>query len=431
MVDQFERLAQVVAMDQGKHITEARGEIRRVIEIVEMACGIPALIQGGTFQNLGGNVSGRIIRAPLGVFCGIAPFNFPALVFGWFVPFAIGTGNTFVFKPSPESPLFMQEMGKILNEVGIPDGVVNIVHGGKEVADAWYDQDSVAGICLVGSTPTAKSIATACGRSGKKCMLLGGAKNFLVAMEDADIDALVDGILSSGFGAAGQRCLASSNIAIAETIYDTVVDRLVEASSSLVVGDATDPDVTVGPVISAAAKQRIEQAIATAVDDGAVLVLDGRQPRLPAKNSNGYFVGPTILKDVTPQMAIAQEEVFGPVLGLIKIRNLDEALAMIEGLRAGNGACIFTQNLYCAERFIEEADVGMIGVNVGISAPHPYMPFGGIKDSLIGNNKTQGKGAIDFFTQDKVVTVRVLCSDEGGMLDAGTDRPLLRSCTAI
>jgi malonate-semialdehyde dehydrogenase (acetylating)/methylmalonate-semialdehyde dehydrogenase len=206
---------------------------------------------------------------------------------------------------------------------------------------------------------------------------------------------------------------------------------LVEASSSLVVGDATDPDVTVGPVISAAAKQRIEQAIATAVDDGAVLVLDGRQPRLPAKNSNGYFVGPTILKDVTPQMAIAQEEVFGPVLGLIKIRNLDEALAMIEGLRAGNGACIFTQNLYCAERFIEEADVGMIGVNVGISAPHPYMPFGGIKDSLIGNNKTQGKGAIDFFTQDKVVTVRVLCSDEGGMLDAGTDRPLLRSCTAI
>lgn len=433
----FEDLAHIIAVDQAKHIAEARGEVRRVIEIVEMACGIPALIQGETVQGVANNINGRVIKAPLGVFCGIAPFNFPALVFGWFIPFAIGTGNTFVYKPSPESPLFMQRMGEILMEIGLPKGVVNIVQGGKEVAEAWYDQEDVAGVCLVGSSPTAKKIAEGCGRMGKKTMLLGGAKNFLVAMEDANIDALVDNVLSSGFGSAGQRCLASSNIAIAEEIYDTVVERLVEASKAISVGDATDPDIIVGPVISANAKQRIEQDISAAVENGATLALDGRDPSLPEKNSNGYFVGPTILKDLTPCMEVTRKELFGPVLGLMKISSLDQALDMIKELPVGNGACLFTQNLYYAERFIEEADVGMVGVNVGISAPHPYMPFGGIKDSLVGNNKAQGKEGIDFFTQNKVATVRIIPpSDEGKMVKPGDSNEAqgkdnsIRSCTA-
>ena len=404
----FEDLAHIIATDQAKHIAEARGEVRRVIEIVEMACSIPALIQGDTLQGVAGDINARVIKAPLGVFCGIAPFNFPALVFGWFIPFAIATGNTFVFKPSPDSPLFMQRMGEILLEIGLPDGVVNVVQGGREVAEAWYDHKSVAGVCLVGSSPTAKKVAEGCGRTGKKIMLLGGAKNFLVAMEDANIDALIDNLVSSGFGSAGQRCLASSNIAIVESIYDTVVERLVEASVGLPVGDATDPDVIVGPVISAQARERIENDVKEAVANGAQLALDGRTPDLPDNNRDGFFVGPTILTDVTTDMEVSRKEVFGPVLGLMKIKDLDEALDMIEELPVGNGACLFTQNLFYAEKFIDRADVGMVGINVGISAPHPYLPFGGIKDSLVGNNKAQGKEGVAFFTQNKVATVRIL-----------------------
>ena len=429
MVANKEMLALAIAEDQAKHIAEARGEVQRVIEILQMACTIPALIQGETVPNIAANISGRITKAPLGVFCGVAPFNFPALVFGWFIPFAIGVGNTFVYKPSTESPLFMQKMMEVLESIGLPKGVVNIVHGDREVVEAWYDDENVAGVCLVGSSPTAKAIAEGCGRNGKKTMLLGGAKNFLAVMEDAPMDLLIENVLMSGYGSAGQRCLAVSNIACVESIHDEFVERLLAASKDVTLGDAMNPDVFMGPVISAAAKQRIEGYIQQGIDAGATLALDGRQPALAEANREGYFVGPTVFTDVTPCMSIAREEIFGPVLSVMKIGCIDGALRMIKNHPMGNGACIFTQNAYYIEKFINQADVGMVGVNVGICAPHPYMPFGGIKDSLVGNNKVQGKEGIDFFTQNKVATVRVVDPKAGQPTAAAADSGV-RSCVA-
>lgn len=407
MKESLESLAQSIAIDQAKHISEARGEVQRVIEIVEMACNAPSLLQGETLEQIADGINGRVTRQPLGVFCGIAPFNFPALVFGWFIPFALAAGNSFVFKPSMESPLFMQKMGQLLIDIGLPKGVVNIVYGEKEVAETWYEMPEVVGVCLVGSSPTAKSIAEACGRVGKKTMLLGGAKNYLVALEDAQMDLLISNIVQSGYGSAGQRCLASSIIAVVPELYDEVIERLVNASKAVVVGDAMNEDVFMGPVISTQAKDRIENYIQIGIDAGAKLVLDGRKPEIPEANKNGYFVGPTILTDVTPCMKIAQQEIFGPVLSVMKIKDLDDAIDLIRKQPTGNGACLFTQNMYSAEKFMDEADVGMVGINVGVCAPHPYLPFGGIKESLIGNNKVQGKDGFDFFTQNKVSTIRV------------------------
>jgi malonate-semialdehyde dehydrogenase (acetylating)/methylmalonate-semialdehyde dehydrogenase len=436
MQDNLEKLAEAIAIDQAKHISEARGEVQRVIEIMEMACNAPALLQGETLAHIAPGINGRVTRQPLGVFCGVAPFNFPALVFGWFVPFAIAAGNSFVFKPSMESPLFMQTMGQLMLDAGLPKGVVNIVHGEREVAETWYQMREVVGVCLVGSSPTAKSIAEACGRVAKKTMLLGGAKNYLVALADAQIDLLITNIIQSGYGSAGQRCLASSIIAVVPELYDEVVERVVEAAKKITVGDAMDADVFMGPVISAQAKQRIEDSIETGIKGGARLVLDGRNPEMPAANKNGYFIGPTIFADVTPCMEIAQVEIFGPVLSIMKINDLDDALDLIQKQPTGNGACLFTQNMYYAEKFM--ADVGMVGINVGVCAPHPYMPFGGIKESLVGNNKVQGKEGYDFFTQNKVSTIRVAAPAGQLAADAAADKPAeiasskggVRSCIA-
>ena len=428
MVDNHEMLAESIAIDQAKHIAEARGEVQRVVEIVQMACTIPALIQGETISGIADNISGRVVRAPLGVFCGVAPFNFPALVFGWFIPYAIATGNTFVYKPSTDSPLFMQKMMQLIHDMELPAGVVNIVHGDRAVVESWYDDDNVAGLCLVGSTPTAKAMAEGCGRHGKKAMLLGGAKNSLVAMEDAPMDLLIENILISGYGSAGQRCLASSNIIAVSEVYDEVIERLVEASKGVTVGDAMDPDIFMGPVISAKAKKSIEDYIQSGVDAGATLELDGRNPKMVKEISNGFYVGPTVFSDVKQDMAIAQEEIFGPVISVLKVGCINGALRVVNNQKMGNGACIFTQNNYYTEKFIDDADVGMVGVNVGICAPHPYMPFGGIKDSLIGNNKVQGKDAIDFFTHNKTATIRVV-DPEGGQGIASQDKSV-RSCVA-
>jgi len=437
MQNNLEKLAESIAVDQAKHIAEARGEVQRVIEILEIACNAPALLQGETLDNIATGITGRVTRQPLGVFGGVAPFNFPALVFGWFIPFAIAAGNAFVFKPSMESPLFMQVMGQLMIDVGIPDGVVNIVYGEREVVESWYQLPEVVGVCLVGSSPTAKSIAEACGKVAKKTMLLGGAKNYLVALEDAQIDLLITNIIQSGYGSAGQRCLASSIIAVVPSLYDTVIERLVEAAKKVTVGDAMNPDIFMGPVISARAKERIEGHIESGIKEGANLVLDGRNPELPEANKNGYFIGPTIFTDVTPCMEIAQVEIFGPVLSVMKINDLDDAIDLIRKQPTGNGACLFTQNMYYAEQFMADADVGMVGINVGVCAPHPYMPFGGIKESLVGNNKVQGKEGFDFFTQNKVSTIRVVAPSGLLSSDSTTEEAVtvtskgnVRSCIA-
>ncbi len=436
MLGRQEDLALAIAVDQGKHISEARGEIQRVVQIIEAACAIPALIQGESLDYIGSNINGRVIKQPLGVFGGVAPFNFPGLVFGWFVPFAIGVGNTFVFKPSTQSPLFMQRMGDLFQEIGLPEGVVNIIHGRRAVTEMWYTHPHIAGVCSVGSTPTAKDMAERCGRAGKRTMLLGGAKNYLVVMEDADPDVFIENFLQSCYGSAGQRCLAGSLVALVPQVYDAMLARMVEASRKIKVGNAMDPNVFMGPVISAEAKRKIEQYIDVGVAEGATLLLDGRKPAV--SDPNGYYVGPTILTGVTSDMRIAQEEIFGPVVGVVRISDLEEALGLIRKQAFGNGACIFTQNQFYAETFIAEAEVGMVGVNVGICAPHPYLPFGGIKDSQIGTNKVQGKDGIDFFTQNKIATIRTVPPTGGYFVSAGAAQagkregppPAVRSCVA-
>lgn len=431
MIDHQEDLAVSIAVDQAKHVSEARGEVQRVIQILETACSIPTLMQGEHLDGIAGNINGRVIKQSLGVFGGVAPFNFPALVFGWFIPYAIGVGNTFIYKPSTQSPMFMQKMGDIFNEIGLPKGVVNIVHGNRSIPGTWYENPKMTGICLVGSTPTAKKMAEACGRGGKRSMLLGGAKNYLVAMEDLNWDIFTQNFLHSCYGSAGQRCLAGSIVAAVPEIYDELIERIMDVSKGVTIGDAMDPDVYMGPVISAKAKASIENYIKIGVEGGSRLLLDGRNPELPEKNKNGYFVGPTVFADVTPCRTIAKEEIFGPVVSIMKIKDLDDVLQLIRAQNFGNGACIFTESQYYAEKFIAEADVGMVGVNVGVCAPHPYLPFGGIKDSHLGTDKVQGKDGIDFFTQNKIATIRIAppegVTEEGKKSDGDNS---VRSCVA-
>lgn len=430
MIRDLEKLAQAIALDQAKHISEARGEVQRVIEIVEAAACTPAMIQGETLDQIGPTISGKVVRQSLGVFGGVAPFNFPALVFGWFIPFAIAVGNTFIYKPSTQSPYFMQLMCDIFMEIGLPAGVVNVIHGNRDIPGTWYEDKRIAGVCLVGSTPTAKKMAEGCARGAKRSMLLGGAKNMLVVMEDADMDVFIENFLNSCFGSAGQRCLAGSIVAIVPEIYDKVLERMIEAAKTIKVGDAFDPDVYMGPLISKEAAEKVKTYVDIALQHGhgCSLVLDGRHVDLPEKNKNGYFVGPTILKDVTPCNPIFTTEVFGPLVAVTKIADMEDALELIRQSEYGNGACIFTQNQYYAETFSREADVGMVGVNVGICAPHPYIPFGGIKGSLLGTDKVQGKDGINFFTQNKVTTIRV--SNPAGSAPSAPKDKNVRSCVA-
>lgn len=430
MIDNLERLAVSIAYDQAKHISEARGEVQRVVEILEAAACTPALIQGEILDQVSANISARVVKQSLGVFGGVAPFNFPALVFGWFVPFAIAAGNTFIYKPSTQSPYFMQIMCEIFMAAELPPGVVNVIHGNRAIPESWYEDPRMAGVCLVGSTPTAKKMAEGCARGAKRSMLLGGAKNMLLVMEDANMDVFIPNFLNSCYGSAGQRCLAGAIVAAVPEIYDEVVERIIEASKTVKVGDAFDPDVYMGPLISRKAADTVINFVDIALKHGGgcSLVLDGRAPVLPEKNKNGFFVGPTIIRDVTPCNPLFTTEVFGPLVATTKVADMYDALELIRASEFGNGACIFTQNAHYVETFSRLADVGMVGVNVGICAPHPYVPFGGIKGSLIGTNKCQGKDGIDFFTQNKVITVRT--HDPRGPGHVAPKSGSVRSCVA-
>lgn len=408
MIRHQEKLAHAIALDQAKHISEARGEVQRVVEILESACAAPAMIQGDILDYVSNNISAKVVRQPLGVFGGVAPFNFPALVFGWFIPYAIAAGNAFIYKPSTQSPYFMQIMCEIFMEIELPAGVVNVIHGNRDIPASWYEDTRMAGVCLVGSTPTAKAMAAGCAKGAKRSMLLGGAKNMLLVMEDSDMDVFTSNFLNSCYGSAGQRCLAGSIVAAVPEVYDEVVERMIEVSKKVVVGDAFDPDVYMGPLISRSAVETIHNYVDIALKHGGgcSLALDRRKLDLPEKNKNGFFVGPCIIKDVTPCNPLFTTEVFGPLVATIKVADIHDAINLINTSEYGNGACIFTQNMHYAEVFSRDTDVGMVGVNVGICAPHPFVPFGGIKGSLLGTDKVQGKNGIDFFTQHKVTTIR-------------------------
>jgi len=350
------------------------------------------------------------VRQPVGVCAAIVPFNFPAMVPYWFLPFAIGCGNTFILKPSEQVPLTQQIAFEIIDGLGLPDGVVNLVNGGREVVEGILDHPGIDAVSFVGSAPVAKLVYERSAKAGKRVQALGGAKNHMVVMPDAVLDKTVDGIIGSAFGAAGQRCMAGSVVVTVGEAHDRLMPVLTAATESLVVGDGIEDGTEVGPVVSCAARDRVKGWIDRGVEDGATLVVDGREPDA---DPDGAFVGPTILDDVTPDMAIAQEEVFGPVLTVVHAESLDDAIAIINRSRFGNGTSIFTENGAAVRRFRHEVEAGMIGVNIGVAAPVAFFPFSGWKDSFLGDLHAHGPDAVEFFTRKKTVTSRWFSSGQG------------------
>lgn len=409
--DNEEQIARVLSEEMGKSIPDACAEMKRVFENIEVACGMPVLQQGDKLIGSSFDIDGEVINLPLGVFAMIAPFNFPAMCPFWFLPYAIATGNTFVLKASKQVPMTMQLITEYIDQIGLPAGVYNLVNGDKVVADTFMESDKIKGISLVGSTPVCKQIAEKCAKTNKRFQAMGGAKNHLVAMPDAKIDDMIRNMISSCYGCAGQRCMASSAIvAIGEETYNKVCKKFIEESKKVIVANPLDPKVAdeqmvMGPVISAKAKKFILDMIETGVKEGATLALDGRNIKIKGCEK-GYFVGPTVFTDVKPGMKIHTTEIFGPVVVILKADTLDDAIKIINEHEYGNGASIYTQNGYYARKFKLEAQAGMIGINVGIPAPVAYLPFGGMKASQWADIKTQGKAIIKFFTEDKVITER-------------------------
>jgi malonate-semialdehyde dehydrogenase (acetylating)/methylmalonate-semialdehyde dehydrogenase len=372
---------------------------------------MPVLQQGDKLVGASFDIDGEVLRVPLGVFGMIAPFNFPLMVPFWFFPYALATGNTYVVKPSEQVPLSMSRVAGLVDEVGFPPGVFNVVHGDRRAAEALLASPDVAGISFVGTSRVAQIIAARCAETNKRFQALGSAKNHLVAMPDAKLDDMIRNMITSCYGCAGQRCMASSAIVcVGEDFYQEVSRRFVAASREVLVADPLDPRVAdepmvMGPVISAKSRQFIVEMIQAGIDEGATLALDGRGLVVPGCE-RGHFLGPTVFTDVRPGMKIHQTEIFGPVVVILKAGSLDEAIRIINDHRYGNGASIYTQNGYYARRFKLEVKAGMIGINVGIPAPVAPLPFGGLKASLFADTKAQGKAVIHFFTDQRIITER-------------------------
>jgi malonate-semialdehyde dehydrogenase (acetylating)/methylmalonate-semialdehyde dehydrogenase len=401
----FEELARTVTTEHGKTLDEARGSVRRGIECVEVACGAPSLMQGFGLEDIATGVDCHVVRQPLGVCAAIAPFNFPAMVPMWFLPFAIVTGNTFVLKPSEQVPLSQRRMVDLLQQCGLPAGVVNLVNGGADVVNAICDHPGIRAVSFVGSTPIARHVYRRASYAGKRVQALGGAKNFIVVMPDADLERSMDAITESFYGCAGERCLAGSVLVPVGGVHREARDRMVAKAEALKVGDGLQPGVAMGPVISAKHRDRVIAYIQKGVDEGAKLLVDGRQVRV-ADRPNGYFVGPTVFDEVSPSMAIGTEEIFGPVASITPVKTLEEAIALVRSHPNANATSIFTSSGKAAREFAKHASASMVGVNIGVAAPMAYFPFGGAKDSFFGDLKAHGRDGIEFYTDKKVTISR-------------------------
>ena len=400
-----EDLARIIVQEHGKTIGDARGEVRRAIEAVEVATGIPSLMMGYNLEDVAAGIDEYCLRQPLGVFAVVAPYNFPLMVPFWFLPFAVGCGNTVVIKPSEQVPISMQHIMSLVEAAGFPPGVVNLVNGDKEAVDALLDNPKVVGVSFVGSTPVARYIYRRASEGGKRVQCQGGAKNFIVVMPDADLEQTVPNLLSSFFGSAGQRCLAGSVLLAVGDVYEPLKDKFTVAAAKLKVGYGLDESIDMGPVISKSHRERILSYIEKGIAEGAKLILDGRQVEVP-DYPEGFYVGPTIFDGVDPQMTIAREEIFGPVGAIIPVASLEEAMGIIDHCPFGNAASIFTRSGKAARTFQYTVRCGNIGINIGVAAPMAFFPFSGMKDSFFGDLHAQGRDAFNFFTERKVVITR-------------------------
>jgi malonate-semialdehyde dehydrogenase (acetylating) / methylmalonate-semialdehyde dehydrogenase len=403
--DHIDELSRIITQENGKTFAEAKAELRRAIENVEVACGIPMMMQGYNLEDVARGIDETMIRQPLGVVAAITPFNFPGMIPFWFLPYAIATGNTFVLKPSERVPLTMRRAFELMEQTGLPKGVLNLVNGGKAAVDALIDHAKVRAISFVGSTPVARYIYARSGERGKRAQCQGGAKNHVIILPDADMQMATQIIGDSAFGCAGQRCLA---VSVAVTVGDaqkSFRDSIAEAASKLRVGNGLDEGVQMGPVITKQSKSRVESLINAGEKQGAKVILDGRNAKVP-KYESGHFVKPTVLDGVPANSELSDTEIFGPVLSLVHAKDFDDALGFLEKSAYGNQASLFTSSGAAARRFRYEAPAGNIGINIGVAAPMAYFPFSGWKDSFFGVQHGQGRDSVEFYTEKKVVVER-------------------------
>jgi malonate-semialdehyde dehydrogenase (acetylating)/methylmalonate-semialdehyde dehydrogenase len=408
-------LAGLITAEHGKVASDAAGEVARGLEVVEFACGIPHLLKGGYSENVSTNVDVYSIRQPVGVVAGITPFNFPAMVPMWMFPIAIACGNTFVLKPSEKDPSASLLLASLWAEAGLPDGVFNVVHGDKVAVDAILSHPSVAAVSFVGSTPIARYVYETGTASGKRVQALGGAKNHMVVLPDADLDLAADMAVSAGFGSAGERCMAISALVAVDPVGDDLVERIRSRIGSLRVGPGTDSRSEMGPLVTGPHRDRVASYLDSGVREGAVLAVDGRAHPVIGGEASGFWLGPSVLDHVTPAMSCYSDEIFGPVLSVLRAPSYASAVSLVNESPYGNGVAIFTNDGGAARRFVSEIGVGMVGVNVPIPVPMAYYSFGGWKSSLFGDTHVHGAEGVHFYTRGKVVTSRWLDPSHGGV----------------
>ncbi|MFP3668354.1 CoA-acylating methylmalonate-semialdehyde dehydrogenase [Priestia sp. SIMBA_032] len=404
LVDNWDELAKLVTLENGKSFNEARGEVQRGIECVEFAAGAPTLMMGKQLPDIATGIESGMYRYPIGVIGGITPFNFPMMVPCWMFPLAIACGNTFVLKPSERTPLLAARLVELFEEAGLPKGVLNIVNGAHDVVNGLLEHKLVKAISFVGSQPVAEYVYKKGTENLKRVQALAGAKNHSIVLNDADLNVATKQIIGAAFGSAGERCMAASVVTVQEGVADELISRLVQESNNIVIGNGLEKDVFLGPVIRENHKERTLSYIESGVEEGARLVRDGREDH--AVKENGYFVGPTIFDNVTQEMRIWQDEIFAPVLSIVRVKTLEEAIDIANNSRFANGACIYTDSGASVREFRENIESGMLGVNVGVPAPMAFFPFSGWKDSFYGDLHANGTDGVEFYTRKKMVTAR-------------------------
>jgi malonate-semialdehyde dehydrogenase (acetylating) / methylmalonate-semialdehyde dehydrogenase len=404
LVEHWDELARMLTVENGKNYSEAYGEVQRGIECVEFAAGAPTLMMGTQLPDIATGIESGMYRYPIGVVGGITPFNFPMMVPCWMFPLAIACGNTFILKPSERTPLLANRLAELFKEAGLPDGVLNVVHGAHDIVNGILEHKDIKAVSFVGSQPVAEYVYKTAAANGKRVQALAGAKNHTIVLPDADLDLAVTNIIGAAFGSAGERCMACAVVVAVGNIADELVERLVKASEEMTIGNGLEEGVFLGPVIRESQKERAVKYIEIGENEGAILLHDGRKAE--AASSQGYFVGPTIFDHVTPEMKIWQNEIFAPVLSIIRATDLAGAIEIANQSEFANGACLFTDSAKAIRTFREDIDAGMLGVNMGVPAPMAFFPFSGYKKSFYGDLHANGRDGVEFYTRKKMLTAR-------------------------